>query len=71
MNKQGASKGKVLVISLDEDPQQLLTDDNDFVLCFDTFKQISQYCFDNDINLDNVIVNELDKLSGDVEEVEY
>lgn len=71
MNKIGASKGKVLVISLDENPEVILTDDNGFVLVFDTFKQISQYCFDNNIDLDSIIVGELDKLSGNVEEVEF
>lgn len=80
MNKKGASKGKVLVIALSDEPTEALTDSQGFLLCFDTFKQIADYCKDNFIDLDDVIVDELDKETGNnsnstywdsIEEVEF
>lgn len=79
MNKKGASKGKVLVIALDEEPHTALTDKQGFLLCFDTFKQIAEYCSENNINIDNILVDELDVETGkaetfsfdDIEEVEF
>lgn len=61
MNKRGASKGKVLVIAIDDNPLELLQDKDGFLLCFDTYKQIADYCKTNDINLDSILINELDK----------
>lgn len=78
MNKLGASKGKVLIIALDEEPARALEDNQGFLLVFDTFKQIADYCFENNINLDSVLIDELDKSSGksqsymnSIEEVEF
>lgn len=79
MNKRGASKGKVLVIALDDNPQKILQDNEGYVLCFDTFKQIANYCFEENIDIDSVILYELDKETGkdevitidDIEEVEF
>lgn len=80
MNKKGASKGKVLIIALDENPTEALTDNQGFVLCFDTYLQIVEYCRNNNINIDEVLVDELDTVTGnsetiisgdDIEEVEF
>lgn len=66
MNKRGASKGKVLIITTTDKCPEPLMDENNFLLCFDTYKQIGQYCFEHDINLDDVIIDELDKEKFDV-----
>ena len=79
MNKRGASKGKVLIIALDDNPSEALVDNEGFVLCFNTFKQIADYCSDNNINIDNILIDEMDKETGnssmlswdDIEEVEF
>lgn len=64
MNKRGASKGKVLIIALDEEPTKALEDNQGFLLVFDTFKQITDYCKENCIDLDSVLIDELDKETG-------
>ena len=79
MNKRGASKGKVLIIALDDNPSEALVDNEGFVLCFDTFKQIAEYCKESNINLDTVLIDEMDLQTGnsstlswdDIEEVEF
>lgn len=80
MNKKGASKGKVLIIALDENPAEALIDNQGFVLCFDTYLQIVEYCRNNNINIDEVLVDELDTVTSnsetiisgdDIEEVEF
>lgn len=78
MNKRGASKGKVLIIALDEEPTKALEDNQGFLLVFDTFKQIADYCIENNINIDSVLIDELNKETGeaeawssDIEEVEF
>lgn len=78
MNKRGASKGKVLIIALDDEPTKALEDNQGFLLVFDTFKQIADYCIENNINIDSVLIDELDKETGktelwsdDIEEVEF
>lgn len=78
MNKRGASKGKVLIIALDEEPTKALEDNQGFLLVFDTFKQITDYCIENNINIDSVLIDELDKETGkteswsdNIEEVEF
>lgn len=80
MNKNGASKGKVLIIALSDNPTEALLDNEGFVLCFDTYLQIVNYCRDNNINLDDVLVDELDTITGkskqsldwaDIEEIEF
>lgn len=78
MNKRGASKGKVLIIALDDNPTEALEDSQGFLLCFDTFKQIADYCNEYGINLDSVLIDELDKVTGaselwsdNIEEVEF
>lgn len=67
MNKRGASKGKVLIIALDNEPTRALEDNQGFLLVFDTFKQIADYCIENNINIDSVLIDELDKETGKVE----
>lgn len=67
MNKRGASKGKVLIIALDSEPTKALEDNKGFLLIFDTFKQIADYCSENDIDLDSVLIDELDKKTGKAE----
>lgn len=71
MNKKGASKGKVLIIALSSDPMQALLDRDGFVLVFDTFKQIVEYCAENGINTDDVLIDELDKLSGEPDPIDW
>lgn len=78
MNKRGASKGKVLIIALDDEPTKALEDSQGFLLVFDTFKQIADYCAENNINIDSVLIDELDKETGktepwsdNIEEVEF
>lgn len=78
MNKRGASKGKILIIALDDNPTKALEDNQGFLLVFDTFKQIADYCIENNINIDSVLIDELDKETGktelwsdDIEEVEF
>lgn len=78
MNKRGASKGKVLIIALDDEPTKALEDNQGFLLVFDTFKQIADYCTENNINIDSVLIDELDKETGktepwsdNIEEVEF
>lgn len=79
MNKRGASKGKVLIIALDDNPSEALVDNDGFVLYFDTFKQIAEYCKESNINIDTVLVDELDLQAGksstlswnDIEKVEF
>lgn len=67
MNKRGASKGKVLIIALDSEPTKALEDNKGFLLVFDTFKQIANYCLENDIDVDSVLIDELDKETGKTE----
>ncbi len=78
MNKRGASKGKVLIIALDDNPSEALVDNEGFILVFDTFKQIAEFCEENGVNLDNVLVDELDMATGQsvavsdyIDEVEF
>lgn len=80
MNKKGASKGKVLIIAIDDNPTEALMDNQGYVLCFDTYLQIVEYCKENNINIDTILVDEMDIYTGesetiisgdDIEEVEF
>ena len=66
MDKNGASKGYVLVISLDDDPTSLLTNDSNEILIFDRFDEIYTYCNDSNINIDEILVNEIRVDDGEV-----
>ncbi len=71
MNKRGASKGKVLIIALDENPQKALTDSQGFILGFDTFKQIAEFCKENNINTDCILIDEIDTFTGESETIDW
>ena len=66
MDKNGASKGYVLVIALDEDPTTPLENEDGEILVFDRFDEIYAYCNDNDIEIDEILVDELRVEDGEI-----
>lgn len=69
MDKTGASKGFVLVISLGDFSTDYLEDENGNLLIFDRFDEIYAYCTENNINIDEVNVAELAIDNGDSEDL--
>ena len=65
MDKTGASKGYVLVISIGDYANEPLEDNDGNLLVFDRFDEIYAYCTENNINIDEVNVAEVAIETGD------
>ena len=69
MDKKGASKGFVLVISIGDFSTDYLEDENGNLLIFDRFDEIYDYCMENNINTEEVNIAEMAIDTGDSEDL--
>lgn len=59
MNKKGASKGHILLVSLSDDADTFLEDELGNLLWFNTFKEIYEFCQENGLNKDDLLLTEI------------